>query len=541
MAETTDPIGSGVGHVIRDLKWSLIASLAGVEAFNAIDNYNKTGVLDIDPIPESLAGIISRPIGEAERLIGQPLFELLVAAPTGVDFSRAPGSQEGIAVSMVERLLGFAVMLPYGISKIKALLVAVMGENASKALVESLEKIPEEIGINWALGTMLESILEVAAKAPIEEKIAEQTRPARLEWPQLRALARQHIIPDEQLQERLAKAGFRDEDISLIKDIDRQRLSISDLQAAWAYGLLTEVQIRNYLDMLGIVEDDQDLVWELYMRRSQTTGGDQLRAVAQREYLAGHLTEDQYRQLLAQANVPSQSIDLEVQAANLVKQYGRTNLSVADVKKLRQDGVIDDRQARDRLMGLGYVEDDAAALVKEWTLEQTQSKPGLNESRILAYLKAGILTKSEAYDKLTGLGIRSDDAHFLVDHPEAVAGTKAKGSSDTDIVAAYRDDILDQDAALSKLVDTGLTTDAAQLKLRIANVAKNRGPKPKKAVKHLSEGQAIEAFKQGLVSDAWLQRELESIGYSHADAELIVVTEETKLSGNVPSGWVQLT
>ena len=541
MASIPDPAGSTIGHLLRDGKWALLGTIATVELTQALAHYLETGQFDVESVPPWLAEAISGPVSQTEQALGQPLFELLISAPTGVNFSREPGAQEATAVRMVERLLGFAVALPFIVARFKQGIEAVFGENAPKALLESIEKIPEDIGINWALGMTIERIMVTAAEGPMTEKIAEITRPARLEWPQIRALARQKAISPDELRERLALAGFRDRDIDLMQGIDRQLLSVSDLQAAYSYGLMNDDAVLTYLEQLGVEEADRDLLLEVYFHKAETTGGAQLRAVAQREYLNGHITEAQYRDYLARANVPKVSVDLEIDAANLVKQFGRVNLSVADIKKLRQDGVYDDRQAIKRLTDLGYVEVDAEALVKEWTLEQTHGKPGLSEAHILAYLKGGVLTATEAYDKLTGLGIRSDDAHFLVEHPEAIPRARAKTNSEADIIDAYKDGLLDIAEATVKLKALGLSDDATSLKLQIAHYTINRGPKKRSQVRQLSEAQIIEAFKEGLGTDRWAERELESVGYTTADAMLLVAVEKTKLSGNPPDGWVQLT
>lgn len=536
-----DPLGSTIGHALRDGKWAILETLVVAEITQAIGQLLTTGRIELETVPPWLADALSGPVGAAEEAFGQPLFELLVAAPTGVHFSREDGAQEATAVRMVQRMMGFAVALPFAVARLKQAIEALFGESAPKSLLESIEKIPEDIGINWAMGMVIERILITAAEGPMTEKIAEVSRPSRLEWPQLRALARQRAISPEELRVRLQRAGFRDVDIDLILAIDRQLLSVSDLQGAYAFGLMSEESVRAYLHQLALSDADADVLVELYFHKAETTGGAQLRAVAQREYLNGHLTETQYRDYLVKANVPPTSIDLEVDAANLVKQFGRVNLSVADIKKLRQDGVYDDRQATKRLVDLGYVEEDADALVKEWTLEQTHGKPGLSESHILAYLKGGVLTASEAYDKLVGLGIRSDDAHFLVEHPEVAARTRAKGSTETDIVDAYKDGLFNQDEALTKLVAIGLTDEAAALKLRVANFAVNRGPKKREPHKTISEAQVLEAYKEGLGTDRWAERELEVIGYTHVDAELLVAIETAKLSGSPPPGWTQLT
>lgn len=267
----------------------------------------------------------------------------------------------------------------------------------------------------------------------------------------------------------------------------------------------------------------------------------ELRTVARRGYADGHFSEAQFRAILAQANLPADVIDDEVLAANISKEIGRHSFSLSQIKKQRQDGLIDDAQAVARLLAAGWSQEDAQAQVDEWNAEAKVGRTGLTESRILAYLKAGILTAAEAYDLLTAQGINSTNAKFLVDHPETVPAVRIHGNTPADIIAAYKDGILDLGQTRQKLIDAGDTADAADLKLQIAHFTLNRGPKPKLQHKNLTEAQVLEAFKLGLVADTWALRELSTMGYSDTDASLLVTIEDTKKAGSVPASWVPLT
>ena len=531
------------GKIVRDAKYQIIALLVGGEVVDQIVHYSQTGQFEVDVVPEWWQGAISEVVGEAERIIGEPLFQLLVAAPSGAHLSREGNAQEAIAVTMVQRMLGFAIALPYATARIETALTAVMGENAVKPFAEALRKIPEEIGISWALGNVIDRILEVAAAQPIEEAIAEQTRPQRMEWQQLRALARLHAIPPDELAERLRHAGWRDVDIPLLQQLDRASLGVSELQQLYLYGLRDEVWIRAYLERIGLEGDDQQAAIDLYLKRAETAGGDQLRAVAQQQFLASILTEQQYRAILQRVNVPPLSIDLEVEAARLVKSRGQKQLSIAEIKKLHADNVIDDEQAVQRLITEGYTDGDATGLIADWKVDKVVGRTGIDENRVLSYYVSGVLTQAETYDRLVRMRISPEDASFLVTHPEAARVVKSHGAAESIIAAAYEDDILTYTEAVQKLVDNGATEDAANLTMRVVAFRANRGKKPKQAHKSLSEAQIIDAFKLGLGTSAWATRELVTAGYTDADALTIIATEETKLSGTgtVPEGWQMLT
>jgi hypothetical protein len=531
-------LGQDAFNIARKSALAVIIALAGGELLDEVTGQRNP---TFDFVPTWLRDEVIKVIGAAEQTVGAPLFQTIVSGATGLDLSSAAGRQEADAVKMIERILGFAVGLPFATQKLEAGLTALLGDHAPRGLIDAVSEMPSELGVNFFIGTILERIFETAVSRPLEEAIAEQKRPARMEWPQIRSLARQKLISPEELRIRLERSGWRDVDIPLLLGLDRQLVSVSDLQQAYIFGLRDEAYVRDYLDTLGFNAEDTQLIIDVYLKRAETAGGDQLRAVAQKGYLDGHLSEAQYRARLDEAHVPPASIDLEIEAANLVKEWGRKTLTLSEIKKLFDDGVVDDHQAERRLIEAGYTEEDATALIQDWHRLKELGHPGLNENRILAYLKGGVITKAEAYDRLVELNVNPADARFLVEHPEAAPQTKAHPTERSTILAAYKDDVVDRPTALQLLLDRGDSEESARLELQVVDVNLRRGKKPRQPAKLLGEGQIIEAFKLGLAKDTWAVRELVTVGYSEADAMLLVETEIAKLAGAVPADWTVLT
>lgn len=310
-------------------------------------------------------------------------------------------------------------------------------------------------------------------------------------------------------------------------------------------GVVTDAEAMTLFQQAGLTQDlAEKYLKSAHLSKSATnraTISTELRTVARRGFSEGNLSEQQFRDLLAKANVPADTIDNEVEALTLAKQYGTHTFSVSQIKKQRQEGLIDDAQARQRLVTAGWSEDDAQAQITQWNNEAKVGRTGFTEARILSYLVAGILTQAQAYDMLLSQGINATNASLLVQNPQAVPGVKQHGSTSADILAAYKDGLLDMATTRQKLIDAGETPDAADLKLQTTNYVLNRGPKPKLAHKNLTEAQVLEAFKLGFATDTWTLRELVTLGYSDADAGLLVAIEETKLAPAAPASWTVLT
>lgn len=539
-------IGSALANVtpdiLRDIKATAILGVAGLEGANLIERAITERRLDLNPIPQWAEPAFRFAIEHGAEAIGAPLFDLFIRAPTGLTLSPNPGEEGSEAVRVLERMFGVGVALDFGAGEVDDVLKLLMGNNAPKGLTEALKHLPMNVGVNWATGFLLSQFIWTAYMPPLVEQANAQVRPLRLEIGQLAALLKRGIIDRGEFDGAMARLGWRDSDIDKLLRLDETTLNLSDMQNAFLQGLMTEEDVRHELSIQGYTPVSVDRLVQIYLKRSETAGGDQLRAVAQRGYIDGHLTEDQYRGYLGVAGVPQRSIDLEVEAASLVKNWQHKQLTVSDIKRLRLDGVIDDQQAIARLMADQFTEEDARLLLQSWLSEAGRARTGLTETQVLAYLRAGVLTDTEAYDRLTAMGKNAADAAFLVRNPSAITRAKAHTMSVATVVAAYKDGVLTLDDALGKLVEqAGMTAEAARLRLQVANVELNRASKPKQAHKDLTPAQILEAFRLGLANDTWAIRELVTAGYSDGDAHLLVTIEETKMAGDVPPSWVVLS
>jgi hypothetical protein len=515
----------------------LVADVALGEVESLLDGHGLT----LTPMPQFVRDAVEFAAREGETAVGAPIFEAIFGAalPQGVLGAMQANAPDALAI--LERIIGFTVGLPFGTTQVHAALKALLGEHAPEALLDAINKLPAELGMNFFIPQVMANVVDVATGVPLREAIAEQTRPFRLEWPQLRQLARLHALDATELNARLRKVGVREQDLPLLDKITQQLLPVGDLQQAYLAGIMDEPTVRLGLEALGFTPEGVQTIVELYLHRAETAGGDQLRVAAQEGFLLDHLTEDQYRAILAQVHVPAASIDLEVEASTLRKSWTNHKLTVAEIKALTLDGQLTDVDAVQRLQALNYSPADAGKLVQSWHKTARASKAGLTVAHVLAYQAHGVLTEAEAYDYLIGLNIRPADARLLVAHPTLAAPVAQKPLTQATVIAAYLDDIIDRTKAEALLVSISIRREEIDLALAIADDKLARGSKVKAAHRSITEAQVIDAFKLGLASDTWATRELVTLGYSEADALLLVAIEEARLAGAVPSGWTMLT
>lgn len=531
---------NAIWDAIRSAKAQVLIALIGVIGTDQIVNMVKTGKLTLGGPPDWLAQDVLAIIGQIEQDIGGPLFEALVAAPTGISDLGAPGNQEHDAVVMIKRMLGFGMALPLLAGELELPMKALLGDNLGSKIFEAIKDMPHELGINFFLGTVMEEIFSTAVRAPLEEAIAEKSRPARLEWPQLRALARTHVMSDDQLNEFLRRAGFRDQDIGFIKALDRTLLPVGDLQQAYIDGVLDEGTVRGKLNELGFNPEDIEIIVQIYLVRATTEASSTYRTVARSAFATGDISESQFRAILAQIHVPPQSIDLEVAAVSLERTVGRTHLTAAELQKLWTEGALTQGQVEQQLSSIGYDADSISELLTLWTTNAKAGKNVLTVSRVLAYFMGDVINDQEAYDLLIADGVSPQQATFLIQHPKAQTSTFAHKLSPGTIVSAYKDGVISIDDAKAKLISAGTAPDEANLQLQVAQAELAKGGKPKQSAKQLSIAEVESAVKLGLGTYTWAVRQLGVIGYSDNDALLIVAEWFTTIEGTTPDGWTVL-
>jgi hypothetical protein len=506
----------------------LETALAGTLTGQAIESLVTGGTEGLVQVPPAIAGTILQLIEKSEHPIGKAVFDSLIAGPLSFNQTLAlPEDQAAIAT--IQKVLGFATELSVGTAAISAALEPLLGTHGLGGAMRNISRIPEAVGLPFFMGSVLANLFETATGTPLRESIARQTRPSRLEWPQISRLLRQHEIDVATAQSQLENAGFQDADIALMTKLNRQLMSVTDLEILHQIGWMDDGLTRDYLDQLGFEPADRDAMLQVFAHRAATEGETSFRTIARNAYLTEYLSEDTYRGVLKEVETPPESIDLLVAGVKLERDAGRIHLSIAEIKDLYQYGHIDNNEVRQRLGKLGMNDADIADLLVVWSDGKQVARSGIGTAKILAYLTGGVIDKETAYARLILNGMNQKDAQFLVDNPTTHPITKTTPLKASTVVAAYKDDVLTIDEARAALESLKVAPEQIDLLLANATATVTKGKKPKKPTKTLSESQVIDALKFGLAEPTWAERELETLGWSPDDATLLVMIELTRL------------
>lgn len=527
--------------VFNKLRLAAAAAIVGGLAAEDFASLVSGGASEKWGVNEAVLSAVMNSLKDVERLVGDPFFETFVNTPVGGILSGASDAQEAQAVNLIKSLIGYTVGLPLVIREVEAGAAALLGKDRTSPLFDAIKKIPDELGMNFFISTVLSSIFETAVGPPLEERINTQFHPARFENFEVRQLLQRHLIPESQADELLSKIGYAGEYLTFYKALMTQQLPIGDLQTAYLDGILSEDAIVEKIKQLGFSDEDTNTLVQIYITKAQTEAGALYRTIARNAFAESRISEGQFRDILAAVNTPKASVDLEVAALNLQREIGKAHLSVAQIERLFLDGSIDEGQARQRLTDLGYADADINELFSLWKSSSAAGKGGLTQQKILQYEVSGVLDQHTAYTMLVGLGVREQDASFLAAHPGATGSVYAHPLDKATVISAFKDGIISIDDATAKLQSLNVSPEEITLELQVAAKSSTRAGKKAQGAKSLTVVDVKDAVDASLGSLSWALRELTTLGYTDNDAALITAIWYAKANGSPPDGWTTLT
>lgn len=456
------------------------------------------------------------------------VFKTVLSEGLGLNASKieheAPGS-----VKTIDDMIGFAIGFPLIFAGMQAVLKFFGAQRVSDVIGELFGRLPEELGVNWAIGMFMNSAMEAAVGNKFSEAIMRQKRPNAPDWRILRLALKQHLVSESQLTERMAAMGFSDDWIRVLKSLGETLVPVGDLQQLYLYNLMSGQEVKDHLGELGFRQEDAGLLYKLYIDKAQTQAGVGLRSVARELFRNQIISEGDYHQILTRTNMPAREVDDDIEALALEKQLGRLNAPVSALKTEYVHGKLDDSSALQALQQLGYTSDAAQTLLNAW--KEPRAPHPMTASKVLSYWASGVITdRNDAHGRLLATGLRSQDADFLLDHPSAGHARRYQLTPSL-LTNALIDDVISQEQYHQALSDLGLTGDVLERTYQVGLARKARRKPPPGPTKPLDKAEVLEAMKFGIIAPTEAQTELEHMGYSTTDALTLI---EIRLKGQNP-------
>lgn len=429
------------------------------------------------------------------------------------------------AIQVADSMIGFAVALQYIAASVSVIGKLPLANRMPSGLWKTIEKLPEEFGLTWALGLTIEKAFETAVGTQLERNIWRQKRPNEPEWNIARMMLRQHVIDDDALTEILENSGFSEKWIARIRKLETQPLPIGDVQGLYQSKLIDDVQVKTFINQLGFTDEIAALLKTLYVDKAETTAGAELRATARMLYRNNQLSQDDYRTILTDTHFPDRLIDEDIKAVELEHSVGWKQQSIAVVKSQLIHATITFDAAVLKIVNLGYSKDNATDLVKSWQAPPIRRQHGLSQSEVLRYFVAGLLDKTAAQTQLQALGVAPDTINFLIDHPTASAGVHHLRLTPALVTQAYLVGAIQDSDLPDAFKKAGAGDETIDYLIAQARYKYAHHHIPGSGTTPLTVGDVKSAFKLGLFDEPTALNWLMELGYSQQNALLLLEIE----------------
>jgi hypothetical protein len=448
------------------------------------------------------------------------LFDSMLHDGLGLDTSKFTGEEKD-AVKTVDTMLGFTAALMFTLSAIDTAGKFITAGRWPTAFTEVLSKIPEEIGLSWALGLTINESFKAAQGVVLQEAINKQMHPNRLAWPQARVLLKQHVLTQKQFDDILDAAGYDKNAKDQLNQLIDIPIPVGDIAQLWYRDEVDDTTAKTMLNHLGFDDHQTDLLFNLYMAKSDNQSTALFRVIGKQMFAAQIITEGQYREILTAGHFPSKLIKDDIAAIQFEQKMGRVLQSVSVIKQRFQHHTIDSSEATKELHELNYTTSYIGELLEAWTLKPLVKSHGLSQAKILSYYISGVISRSVAEPQLLATGLDQASTTFLLDHPSSNASAHHHEATPGLVTQAYVDGAIQPGELQAAYTAVGVTDAAMSKYVAVAQykLAHKRGS-PNANIP-LSEADYKAAYKVGLIDFNGLVSGLETIGYNPDNALLI--------------------
>jgi hypothetical protein len=404
-----------------------------------------------------------------------------------------------------------------------------------------LQNLAWTYGLGWLQWVALGPGLKYAIAQPLEDYYTYVTRPNRITRSDVEEAYRKGYITREVYRDRLARLGYKDEDIDIMEKIAYKEMTLAEVRRLIELGVITEDEARDKLAKMGYRSEDIDLVLK-YITFEQT---EEERRLAKSDIISafseGVLTEDQAKEALLNLGYTADAADILLATAKK-KLVQAKRLTASQILAALRERTIDTKEADQLLAELGFEEKDREILIKT-ELAKTVVTPRLpTASMILEAFRFNVINEEGArtwletlkYDKPTiDLLINTEKARIA--EIEARELKKQRLPTASQIGRAYIDGVISRDEMKKRLIELDYSEADAELicliydREKAAALQRIRKPPPEKK-QTLSASQILEAYREGVFSGEEALTRLEGLGYSTEDALVLLEVQRRTLT-----------
>jgi hypothetical protein len=274
-------------------------------------------------------------------------------------------------------------------------------------------------------------------------------------------------------------------------------------------------RVQPELEAMGYLPWEVDLLLQLEDFANESELRDLQETVVKEEYVKRAITRAVAGAQLDALQVPPERRDLLLRRWDLQAAQKTRELTVAQLQRGLRDGLLYEVDVLSRLSGMGYNEADAKFLVDDVDKTSEGLARRLSVSQLSQGYKIGTVTDVQFSERLLALGYSQEDAKVLIDIATPVTVSKERQLSTAQLTVGFRAGLVTEAELLEKLATLGYSQEDAELLVKMA------APAPAEKARQLSASQLQVGFRSGLVTETDLLQKLAALGYAQADAELL--------------------
>lgn len=373
---------------------------------------------------------------------------------------------------------------------------------------------------------------------------------------------REGLIGEAEFRALLESLELAEREIDLlvaIEDLGRQTelraLTVSQIKAAWEENVLSDPEVRHYLQEEGFGPAEIDILLATWQLENEPRFRKLNKGTILGAYVAGVIDRAGARLKLVEVGLRPEDAALELDLVEIrnPEAFGQAepppprSLSPGTLGELLEAGLIQPGEMQARLTDQGYTAEDADLLTQAAVMRAEEEARPLSQSLVERAYVSGVIDRQRAAMELRELDFADDVVEQILttveaEHPAVFAPDTVRAlrlPSVGALAEALRSEIIDEGTYFARMAELGYERDSAELYLQLSL------RQERKKTRALTRSQIERAYDEGIFSWGEAMLELTQQGYSDRDARItldlvnkpIEDTEVWKLlrAGRVPA------
>ena len=304
-----------------------------------------------------------------------------------------------------------------------------------------------------------------------------------------------------------------------------------DVRRMHKLGILTEQQVEQAYQELGYSDERAHNLMLFTVKANAQESDDALepfrsglRSKTLSMYQARTMPEADVREVLDNLGYTAEQIEAYISEAAFIRAADQADDWRASIQKNYVQGFWTRDAVITKMMDLGFSESEVIDLVTVWDVQrelrvatvEERAQRDLTKAEIVAAYREGLLQDTEAREDLHALGYDDDEATMVLALADAANAKLARTEIEAGTRALYVAGRISEGDARSRLGAAGVTSARVESQIgKWQDEIKARTPT-------LSVAQVQRALKLGLIDDADADKRLTALGYQEADREILI-------------------